>query len=206
MAQIDHLIYTAPSLEEGMDHIASILGIRPVPGGQHPQWGTQNALLSLGDAYLEIVAPDPSSLLPAANTWIAPILSDLPRLATWSIRTNHIDQLYQKAKVSKIPLGGLEKGQRTTAIGQSLSWKLSDPSVMPFDGLLPFLIDWGTTPHPSQSSQSAGRLHELRMTHPEAKSINPMLKTLGIDQVVIEKKEVSFSAIIQCHGRYIELS
>ena len=47
---IDHLVYTAPSLGEGIAEIESIFGITPVIGGQHPQYSTHNALLSLGDS------------------------------------------------------------------------------------------------------------------------------------------------------------
>ncbi len=33
---IDHLVFTAPTLEQGMDRIESLLGVRPVIGGRHP--------------------------------------------------------------------------------------------------------------------------------------------------------------------------
>ena len=58
---IDHLVYTSLNLEAGMDKIEQLLGVRPEPGGQHPDFGTHNALLSLGSStYLEIISPDPS--------------------------------------------------------------------------------------------------------------------------------------------------
>ncbi len=57
---VDHLIFLAPDLDRGMDHVENLLGIRPVRGGRHPAFGTHNALLSLGPStYLEVMASDP---------------------------------------------------------------------------------------------------------------------------------------------------
>jgi Glyoxalase-like domain len=53
---IDHIVFGCSDLERGMDEIEQLLGIRPVPGGRHIQFGTHNALLSLGPAtYLEVI-------------------------------------------------------------------------------------------------------------------------------------------------------
>ena len=37
---IDHLVYACANLEHGMDEIEALLGVRPVRGGHHPQYGT----------------------------------------------------------------------------------------------------------------------------------------------------------------------
>ncbi|MFO0004298.1 MAG: VOC family protein, partial [bacterium] len=51
---VDHLVLGAATLEEGIAWAERMLGATPQPGGRHPQWGTHNALLSLGHgAYLE---------------------------------------------------------------------------------------------------------------------------------------------------------
>ncbi|WP_439000279.1 VOC family protein [Pseudomonas benzopyrenica] len=64
-SSLDHLVVVAPTLAAGALYIAQRLGLEMQPGGQHPRMGTHNLLLRLGDAYLEVIAPDPDAVPPA---------------------------------------------------------------------------------------------------------------------------------------------
>ena len=52
LAEIDHLVFAAPTLAQGIEHIADLTGVAPRPGGKHAGMGTHNALVKLGDAAL----------------------------------------------------------------------------------------------------------------------------------------------------------
>ena len=110
---IDHLIYTAPTLEEGMDRIEHLLGVRPVPGGRHPNFGTHNSLLSIGEGtYLEVIAPDLELPNPPRGRWLAEFFKGKPRLATWVRKATDIQAMRDVAISHDIHLGEIEQGER----------------------------------------------------------------------------------------------
>lgn len=195
---IDHLVYACPDLASGIEAIERILGTRPVPGGRHPSYGTHNALLSLGPStYLEVIARDPA--LPAPERGV---LFEIPkggecRLVTWVMRPADIDQAASNAQRHSIPLGQIHSGSREKPDGTVLSWKLTDPYALPFDGAVPFLIDWGSTPHPSGSVPRAGDLVELRILHPRAEDVRRALEILDAGVPVLDAEEAAIEAEIR---------
>lgn len=203
---IDHLIYTAPDLEAGMDQIEDILGVRPVVGGQHPDFGTHNALLSLGPcAYLEVMALDPSLKSPEQGLLFQDYFSQGPGLTRWVIATEEIEQLAEHSKAGGHDLGEVQSGSRENPDGTVLSWKLTDPRVMPLDGAVPFLISWGNTPHPARSAPRAGELAELRIEHPNPSKVREALELIGVKVTVTKAQSVRLFAIIKTAKGQVEL-
>jgi hypothetical protein len=47
------------------------------------------------------------------------------------------------------------------------------------DGLVPFLIEWGETSHPSTTSAKGCQLVTLRAEHPRPETITPLLAAVG---------------------------
>ncbi|MGD8320700.1 MAG: VOC family protein [Gemmatimonadota bacterium] len=196
LSRIDHLVYAVPDLQAGMDRVEALLGVRPVPGGRHPHYRTHNAILSLGDTtYLEVIAPDPSAAIPDRGMPLG--LQDLTaeRLATWAVRTERI--MADAAAAASSGVGQVEAGSRQRADGTLLTWKLTDPYAMPFDGALPFLISWGDTPHPAASAPCAGTLASLHIEHPEAERVRDALTPLDLGVEVRHADAVRLVATIR---------
>lgn len=175
--EIDHLVFVAEDLEAGIDHLEALLGVRPALGGRHPDFGTHNALLSLGpDCYLELLAPDPTLPAPDRGRLTDVWGAQAGGLFTWVLRSPDIESL---ATASASPLGAVSPCSRLKPDGSWLSWKLSDPFVGRIGGAVPFLINWGESPHPAQSAPSGCTLQSLRVCHPEPERIRRTLDSLS---------------------------
>src|SRR5690348_9700663 len=157
---IDHLVYAVSDLDRGVAEMERLLGVRAVPGGRHLGRGTRNALLGLGGrTYLEVIAPDPAQS--QAPSWFR--VSDLqaPTLVTWAAASRNLEADAAAAERAGVRLGSIIAGERTRTDGVELRWRYTDPSTFIADGIVPFLIDWGATPHPSSAIPSGGMLIEL---------------------------------------------
>lgn len=195
---IDHLVYTASSLEEGIVEIERILGVKAVRGGRHPNYGTHNALLSLGDSiYLEIIAPDPGLPVPERGRLLADSYKKSPRLSTWVLRTDRIENLHATALKNGLKLGNIASGKREKPDGSVLAWQLSDPYAFPLEGTIPFLIDWGNTPHPATTLPNAGTLTGIEIQHPDPGVVRNYLNILGVSIKVIKGQEPGIRAKIK---------
>lgn len=203
---IDHLVYASSSLQRGMDEIEQLFGVKPVRGGQHPQYGTHNAQLSLGaGTYLEIIARDPGLPLPEQGAFIdLPVGSD-SRLVTWVYRVADIDESSKAVRSAGIELGPVQSGSRRKPDGNVISWQLTDPYAMPLDGAIPFLINWGQTAHPSEAAPSAGQLVELLIEHPDADRVRRVLSALGAKVEVAAGDQFAISARVETKTGFITI-
>jgi hypothetical protein len=178
---IDHLVYATPDLQTGIDRIDKSLGVRATPGGQHPGRGTRNALLALGPAiYLEIIGPDPEQPKPSEPRPFGIDALNEPRLVTWVVKENNLERRSSDAHRAGVTLGEVIPGSRKRSDGVLLSWRYTDPRTVVADGLVPFFIDWGKTPHPAVTAAPGASLVELRAEHPDADRVQRILKHLGL--------------------------
>ncbi len=190
----------------GVDEIEHLLGVRPAPGGRHPKWGTRNALLSLGNqSYLEVLGPDPEQHgLDGQRLFGVDKLSQ-SRLLTWVAKSNDLESLAGTARKAGVDLGRISAGHRKRPDGIELSWRLTDPYKVDYDGLLPFFIDWGATPHPADSAPSGCLLADLYGEHPEADRVQADLTTLGLELEIKQSTQPGLVATIKTPIGVVEL-
>jgi hypothetical protein len=182
---LDHLVYATPDLEESVRQLAKLTGVQPVEGEPHPGLGTRNHLLGLGELrYLEIIGPDPGQPEPELPRPFG--LDDLtePRLAAWAVRAADIEARVARSRALGYDPGPIEPLSRRTPEGEVLRWRLT----YPYETVVPFLIDWGRTPHPAR------RLPVVPLTafsgsHPDPVDVGRRLTALGVELVIREGEQ-----------------
>ena len=163
--------------------IADLLGATTTPGGSHVGRGTYNELLSLGGAtYLEVIGPDPDQAAPADPRPFG--IDDItkPALVAWCVRPlRPLAEIVSAARTAGFELGEVVAMSRRRLDGVLLQWELTLPQIHgPFGNALPFMIDWGDSPHPTESLPSAVRLIELVVDHPDPPRLRAALDIIGV--------------------------
>jgi hypothetical protein len=182
MTRLDHLVYAVPDLDAAIDALAARTGVRATPGGKHVGLGTHNALMALGaDTYLEIIAPDPQQPPPAMPRPFGLDALTAPRLVTWAVKAPDIDAHVAAARAAAYDPGVVMSMSRNRPDGVRLAWRLTRTPQLQGDGLVPFLIDWGTTPHPAGGAAPGCTLVDFRAEHPEPAVILPLLAALNVE-------------------------
>lgn len=176
---LGHLVYATPDLDTTVKALAARFGVEPAPGGTHPGWGTRNALIGLGiGVYLEIIGPDLDQPDPErSRPFLIDDLADA-RLVTWAFR--HPDPCSIQASLDslgdhEVRLGPVHGMSRARPDGGTLHWRLSDPTALPAGGVVPFVIDWSTSAHPSSSLPNECTLIQLIAGHPDPVELRPAL-------------------------------
>ena len=70
---------------------------------------------------------------------------------------------------------------RRSSDGTLLTWRPTAFAADPADGLVPFLIDGGTTAHPTTAALPTMPLHSLQAEHPDPGRIRLRLAALDVD-------------------------
>jgi glyoxalase-like protein len=176
-SRLDHIVVTAASLQEGVEHVRRALGVEMQAGGEHARMGTHNCLLKLGDKlFLEVIAADPAAPHPGRPRWFQldePESVKAPLLAAWVARCDYIHAL------APASLGKIE----TMARG-SFRWLITVPEdgKLPLQGIAPTLIQWLSDSHPADALKDLGcSLLGFEGFHPEPESVTGMLRTIGFD-------------------------
>ncbi len=177
---LDHVIFGVPELQSSIEDFKKRTGVAPAFGGRHESLGTHNALLPLkGGCYLELIALDPSSPNPPLGVpWDLDTLEE-PRLISWAVATRDIAASVEHSRSAGYDPGKAIEVARETPDGERLVWQLTISGTLPADGLVPFLIDWGDSPHPSQTSEAHCSIEGFSASHPDPESVRTMLGALG---------------------------
>jgi hypothetical protein len=199
LERVDHLVYAAADLDEGIAAMQRLLGVRASYGGRHPAWGTHNALAALGPkSYLEIIAPDPEYSVKGAVRPFGLDGYNRERVVGWAANGTGLETLRSMAARQGVVLGDVMSGSRRRTDGTVLTWKLTDLCCVVADGIVPFFIDWGRSSHPATFAPEGATLVALRAEHPEADRVRDMLRGLALDLQVDAGPAPALIAEIDC--------
>lgn len=184
---IDHLVIGAANLSQGISYIKESLGVDIPYGGVHEKMGTHNHLMQLGNnIFLEVIAIHPDIEAPESPRWyglddpyVRQQIEVQPSLLTWVVNTTNIDALVLHA--------GFSFGKPKLISRGDLKWYfgLPDDGRLLAGGLLPYVIDWQTSSHPSDRMADLGcRLKGLEIFHPYPFWIQSILESVGAANLV----------------------
>lgn len=171
MLAFDHIALAADTLAEGVAAVEAALGVPMAGGGEHPQMGTHNRLLGLGDLYLEVIAVNPGAPAPGRPRWFdLDRFTGAPRLTNWVARCDDLEAALDLAPAGTGVAMALARGD--------FRWQMAVPGDgrLPFDGAFPALIQWQGALHPAAALPDAGvRLTRLEIAHPRAADLRAAL-------------------------------
>jgi hypothetical protein len=206
VGRVDHIVYATPDVERTSADLERRFGVQPSPGGQHTGRGTRNILIAIGPAcYMEIVGPDPAQEPASTPRWFGIDTLIEPRLVTWAASATDLTRVVKDAARRGVRLGDVSEGRRKRLYGVDLTWEFTDPTVVLGDGLVPFLIDWGASPHPWMTAVVGPRLVDLHGEHPNPERVMGMLEVLGIGMRVTQAAHPSLVATLQTDAGLYEL-
>jgi hypothetical protein len=177
---LDHILWAAPDLGAGTKIIENLTGVAPARGGAHPGFGTRNSLMGLDSGiYFEIISPDPGQNLKDNR---GGRIATLPRpgIMTFAIRSDDLEALSDAARREGLSLQGPVAMHRNRMDGVRVDWTILYLEDSRFGEAIPFVIDWGASPHPSDSVPAGCQLRSFAVLHPEADELARLYGALGI--------------------------
>lgn len=196
--QIDHLVYACPNLNDAIEEMAALTGVRAAHGGQHPGAGTRNALLSLGQRrYLEIIGPDPAQPDPPEARPFGLDALRHPALRAWAARPDDLEAAMRAAQEMGVDLGEGVAGRRHTPDGALLQWRMTAAPDTDGPAIIPFLIDWGVSPHPSARAPGEVTLAQFVILTPDPDRVTRLFAALGLTVTVEQAAKEGLRAVLR---------
>ena len=201
--RIDHLVFAARSLDEGVAWCREHMAIEPAGGGEHVLMGTHNRVFRIDApgferAYFEIIAINPAAPAPGRARWfdlddsrMQAALAQGPRLVHFVASTNDIERA-----VAALAAQGIDRGTVIPVERGNLRWKMT---VRPdgqrlMEGALPTLIQW-EGPHPCLPTSGA-TLASFSAAHPQADALRAAYDAIGLGNVIVRDGNAEMKAAI----------
>ncbi len=179
LSSIDHIVILVHDLEAAVRDYTS-LGFTVVPGGEHADARSRNALIAFQDgSYIELIAFT-NNIVPQSHGFYRPHGQE--GLITYALLPTNIEADVESARQRGLDLEGPRSGGRLRPDGQRVEWQSAWPSTHD----LPFLCG-DITPRDLRVPSGDARKHSNRATG---------ISALGIVVSDIEKSKQRYSALL----------
>lgn len=170
-ARFDHLVVAVEDLDEAAARWRAA-GLSAERGGAHPV-GTQNVLVrGPGPAYVELIAAGRDE----SNPWLDRVRAARGPIS-WAIAVDDMKQARAALAAAGFDPGPAVPGSRRTPAGDLVEWQVCDLGPGPYDGALPFLIEWIAPMAPGPADGPVVAWLELRPPDPDG--LADLLLALG---------------------------
>jgi hypothetical protein len=142
--RIDHIILAVADLAADAAAFSARTGLGVLAGGVHPAWGTRNAIVPLGGAYVELVAVEDPEVA-AGSAFGRAVAAGAGSLIGWAVEPDDFLAATRRAGVDAT------RGARERPDGTLLSWSMAGVDEALPRGL-PFFLAWDA---PEQSPARA---------------------------------------------------
>ncbi|WP_203568457.1 VOC family protein [Aestuariimicrobium ganziense] len=194
---LDHVVVATPDLSATVAEFEQATGVRPEPGGAHPDRGTRNHLVTFGEGhYLEIIGVDSDQPEPVEQR---PFLIDERThavVATWAAHPDDIDGKAAAALDAGLNVGPVGDGARRTPSGDLLQWRLTPALTAGRDGAVPFLISWEGSTSPAETVSATAELVSLVVRHPDPQALSAQYALLDVSLPIEQADEPGFTLVI----------
>jgi hypothetical protein len=196
MVELDHILWAAPDLDQGSHLFEALTGVAPARGGSHPGFGTRNSLVALEKkAYLEIISPDPEQRLDDNRGGEIAALPH-PGLLTFALRATDLHAVGQTARAAGLDVDEPIAMSRMRPDGVVLKWSVLHLRHPTFAGAIPFAIDWGDSPHPSETTPRGCRLRAFSVIEPDPEPLARIYSALGVPVEIKRGARAGFLAVL----------
>jgi hypothetical protein len=136
--ELDHVILATADLDGTAQRLESEYRLPSVPGGRHAGLGTENRIVPLGEAYVELlgVADRDEAAANPFGSWLLGHLEDGEAWIGWSVRTDDLDGVCARLGLEA------EAMSRSRPDGFELRWRLAGLGRARDEPWRPFFISW----------------------------------------------------------------
>ena len=147
--------------------------------------------------YLEVVGPDWEQPAPAGPRLFGVDSLSRPILSTFALSADDLDLMALRVRNAGFSLGPIRSMSRRSADGVGIRWRMTPPiHDLRFGRLLPFVVEWGDSPHPADRAARGCSLKHLTVHTRDVGELGARLTILGTDVPVLQRDTPALVAVL----------